>query len=111
MGELPVKRSCGVAGSAAAIDGPNPIQARRGVICLADDNYFFGVRMLYHSLAGQVPSPRKTRPELRRTVGWMRIGIASGRFPTPPWCGPCVRPAGSAAWPRPPSDGLWICPN
>jgi hypothetical protein len=37
---------------------PNPItaaQPTRGVICLADDNYFFGVRLLYQSLAGQVP--------------------------------------------------------
>ena len=37
---------------------PNPItpaQPSRGVICLADDNYFFGVRLLYQSLAGQVP--------------------------------------------------------
>lgn len=37
---------------------PNPIsapQCSKGVICLADDNYFFGVRMLYHSLAQQVP--------------------------------------------------------
>ena len=37
---------------------PNPISGSttsRGVITLADDNYFFGVRMLYHSLAQQVP--------------------------------------------------------
>ena len=37
---------------------PNPISGSRpsrGVISLADDNYFFGVRMLYHSLAQQVP--------------------------------------------------------
>ena len=37
---------------------PNSIGAAphsRGVICLADDNYFFGVRMLYHSLDQRVP--------------------------------------------------------
>ena len=36
-------------------DQERSFDADEGVICLADENYFFGVRLLYHSLRQKRP--------------------------------------------------------
>ena len=97
---------------------PNPIQAappRRGVICLADDNYFFGVRMLYHSLAGQVPLTLYDLGLGAEAHRWVDAhpGISIRPIPDTPLvravreaCGQrSLAKATKREWP------LWICPE
>ena len=82
---------------------PAEREADEGVICLADDNYFFWVRLLYHSLDQQRPLTvydLGLSEESRRWVA-RHPEITIRPIPETPLVQAIRRDCGNAPWPRP----------
>ena len=90
------------------------VEAEEGVICLADDNYFCGVRLLYHSLEQQRPLTVYDLGLSDAARHWVaeRPGINVRSIPQTPLVEAIRQACGNRTMAKPTKREwpLWICP-
>ena len=91
------------------------VEAEEGVICLADDNYFCGVRLLYHSLEQQRPLTVYDLGLSDAARHWVseRPGINVRSIPQTPLVEAIRQACGNRTMAKPTKREwpLWICPE
>ena len=97
------------------VDQPKSFDADEGVICLADENYFFGVRLLYHSLLQKRPLTVYDLGLSYESLQWVSShpSVKVRAIPQTPLISSIRHACGNSTMPKRTKREwpLWICPE